>query len=707
MTSDLCDKRRKSKTFSAWAGLALCLFLLSHHAGADNAPMPPPQLQFLDANGSPLAGGCVFTYNAGTTTPALTYQDSSSATPNTNPVILDAGGRANIWLGRQKYRIKVMSSGGTNCASGAQQYIVDNISATNLPPDYVIVADPANNAPQSISGPISLGSFGLTAGSVTAAITATSLNGVVMVPDSGSLNAAAASTTCAAGNCSIFVTRDVTLSNTLNIGTGQPNVTIQCFNGATIRRTSPFSITAAGDSFTLRDCILDGGSLSTMAQALVLNGANAHVEHNTFQNYSGTGGSSGSGIVVASDTSNTRITNNRFLRKTVSLADVPILLTNNIDHAVISGNFIDLGGSTTGISAIELRSSQAGKIVQNVVVSNNDIRAQGWCVVVGPGGAGIKPTNVTVTGNECFQSAASSGGYEISADSSTLTGNSYYAPTSATSQACIFAFISSYITVTGNACTLSNLGNGIQLDRVSFSTVTANTISGFRPTATDWGILLSANGTNPTSNGNIISNNTINFPTSGAGKGIWLQCNFAGCSNRDNVVSNNQITGQNQPGAIGVFLDSSLGTIDATQVTDNLIFNVDTAYNFSANTTNTLLRMGQLRQVNTNLVLAGTLQSINVAGGMVSDGQGFKQLRFGATCATAAAAGSTCTSTYTYTTAFVDANHTPVCWGVGPTGTPILSANAAPSATQVVVKVTAATAAASSFANVYCVDPHD
>jgi len=49
-------------------------------------------------NGAPLAGGKIWTYAAGTTTPKATYTDASAATPNTNPVILDSQGTAAIWL---------------------------------------------------------------------------------------------------------------------------------------------------------------------------------------------------------------------------------------------------------------------------------------------------------------------------------------------------------------------------------------------------------------------------------------------------------------------------------------------------------------------------------------------------------------------------------------------------------------------------------
>ncbi len=49
------------------------------------------------ADGCPLVGGKVYTYLAGTVTPAATYQAEDGAA-NTNPVLLNARGEANIWL---------------------------------------------------------------------------------------------------------------------------------------------------------------------------------------------------------------------------------------------------------------------------------------------------------------------------------------------------------------------------------------------------------------------------------------------------------------------------------------------------------------------------------------------------------------------------------------------------------------------------------
>jgi hypothetical protein len=59
---------------------------------------PSPKQQFFNASGSPLVGGKVYTYAAGTTTPLATYQDSSGTVSNTNPIILDSRGECNLWL---------------------------------------------------------------------------------------------------------------------------------------------------------------------------------------------------------------------------------------------------------------------------------------------------------------------------------------------------------------------------------------------------------------------------------------------------------------------------------------------------------------------------------------------------------------------------------------------------------------------------------
>ena len=62
--------------------------------------VPAPTIRqrfFDDVTGAPLAGGQLFTYEAGTTTPQDTFSNSTG-TLNTNPVVLDANGYADVWV---------------------------------------------------------------------------------------------------------------------------------------------------------------------------------------------------------------------------------------------------------------------------------------------------------------------------------------------------------------------------------------------------------------------------------------------------------------------------------------------------------------------------------------------------------------------------------------------------------------------------------
>lgn len=57
--------------------------------------------QFFDSNGNPLAGGKIYTYGAGTTTPKAAYTTSAGNVAHTNPIVLDSAGRVpggEIWL---------------------------------------------------------------------------------------------------------------------------------------------------------------------------------------------------------------------------------------------------------------------------------------------------------------------------------------------------------------------------------------------------------------------------------------------------------------------------------------------------------------------------------------------------------------------------------------------------------------------------------
>lgn len=81
-----------------------------------------PKLRFLNSSGSPLAGGTLTVYSAGTTTLATTYQDEALSIANTNPITLDGVGACVVWLDSTKsYKLVLADS------AGAVQWTQDNI----------------------------------------------------------------------------------------------------------------------------------------------------------------------------------------------------------------------------------------------------------------------------------------------------------------------------------------------------------------------------------------------------------------------------------------------------------------------------------------------------------------------------------------------------------------------------------------------------
>ena len=73
--------------------------------------------QFFDNNGVPLAGGLIYTYQAGSSTPLATYQDNAGTIANANPIVLDSSGRVpnEIWLlNGYSYKFIITSASGTS-----------------------------------------------------------------------------------------------------------------------------------------------------------------------------------------------------------------------------------------------------------------------------------------------------------------------------------------------------------------------------------------------------------------------------------------------------------------------------------------------------------------------------------------------------------------------------------------------------------------
>lgn len=102
----------------------------------------PMFLQFFNPNnsGSPAAGYKLFTYQAGSSTKQATYTDSSQTTQNSNPIILDAQGRASVWTDiALSYKYVVSPPNDTDPPGSpiwSQDNIIGGAGAINVPGIY-------------------------------------------------------------------------------------------------------------------------------------------------------------------------------------------------------------------------------------------------------------------------------------------------------------------------------------------------------------------------------------------------------------------------------------------------------------------------------------------------------------------------------------------------------------------------------------------
>lgn len=153
---------------SLWFFWALCSCMVGLPASAQEL-LPNGQQQFVDSNGQPLVGGNVYFYSPGTTSAKTTWQDINESVPNTNPVILNAAGRATIW-GTGAYREIVydqfgnliwdqLTYGFTQTAAGANGFGAQGTLPGGALTDLGTIS--TNNV--LVTGSSSIGSFGSSA----------------------------------------------------------------------------------------------------------------------------------------------------------------------------------------------------------------------------------------------------------------------------------------------------------------------------------------------------------------------------------------------------------------------------------------------------------------------------------------------------------------------------------------------------------------
>ena len=131
------------------------------------SPVGGAAAQFFTNSGVPLSGGELYTYSAGTTTPAATFTSSSGGTAHTNPIILDSAGRVpggEIWLTdivRYKFTLETASSVlivtwdniwgiGSAGGSAVQTPIIFNSTGNGSTTSFGLASTPTNENTTSV-----------------------------------------------------------------------------------------------------------------------------------------------------------------------------------------------------------------------------------------------------------------------------------------------------------------------------------------------------------------------------------------------------------------------------------------------------------------------------------------------------------------------------------------------------------------------------
>src|SRR5882672_11315429 len=217
---------------------------------------------------TPNINGQIFTYAAGTSTPQATFTDSTGATPNANPIILDANGRVpnEIWFTQgQVYKLVEQDQFSTTIGTW------DNVPATASATDI-----------SGLQAQITAFAISFTTGALTVT-GATTLNALSVgaITGTGSVNIGTNTLTCGAiASTGASTLGSLTLAGALAMG--------------------GFSITGAAN-ITASGTITAANFVTTAVNAASFL-AGANTSSGSIVNFNTSGTSSGSGITNAAGT---------------------------------------------------------------------------------------------------------------------------------------------------------------------------------------------------------------------------------------------------------------------------------------------------------------------------------------------------------------------------------------------------------------------
>lgn len=129
------------------------------------SPVGGAAAQFFTNTGAVLTGGKLYTYLAGTTTPATTYTSSSGNTAWTNPIVLDAAGRVSgggeIWLTNgTSYKFVLKDSTDVLIATYDNVTGINSQNAENISYDPPFTGGVQTNVEAKLAQTVSVKDFG-------------------------------------------------------------------------------------------------------------------------------------------------------------------------------------------------------------------------------------------------------------------------------------------------------------------------------------------------------------------------------------------------------------------------------------------------------------------------------------------------------------------------------------------------------------------
>lgn len=692
-----------------------CVFGASAFGQSVAAIAPMPKWQPLDLTGVTLPSGRLCTYAAGTSTPLATYTDSTGNTANSNPVVLDSAGRADVWIKGDSYKFVLRSVTATNCSTGSIIWTVDNVSD----PAEVLRAALANTSDSTLGDAL----IGMKAagGSALARTVHDVMGELRFVSNYVGATLGAKLTACLAGLpasggiCDAgmiagaqSITSTVTLAANQQVTLG--NVVVTC-------TVKCFSIPAGATGAKIIGRF--GGAQS----------ATAALQTGTVLRASGYTGTTDMITVGGTSTST----------DSVEISNL------TLDFANVSANTGRYGIATYGLSNSVFRSDSvwnAGSDCWHFEPTDN----HSYTVL-------LDQPEARSCGRDGFQWTTANGVADFDrwmlinpryvglnpGDPATRFGtNGFHLITPAASiadqQISDFTFINPNSNTTvdgGNGFFMAQDGNGrivniFIVNGLFEDSVGANTGYGIKATSTltggIYGIHINYAAANYSAGDNVTTSNTVDYCVSldsvnsgGAQAGIGLKCDIFRVPERVTVTGGSAGTVQFTSltgGVVSVGIKSD-GIVTARR--DDL--NVDYLQLFNpANISPAGDSSGPMIAPVTTLV--GTVgdsfhvwkrawvQDLNVEGGVTNrSGMQHERLAAASTCTTAAAVGAVCSFNLTWDVSFGNTSYTPVCSVKGTSGVPVIS-SVAPTATDVGVTIAALTAAAAT-GDVACIAMHD